>query len=279
MSRKKSLPRKIILSPILVIISIVVAASVGAIWLNQGVLQVLKMGQYPPIKISSDTQINQPSASPSITESSMEKQPTPTKPKTPKTISSQKAASQSQQYKVKIDSITPSVANFGDIITIRGSSFGSDSKQVRIYGPSGSQLASPIITDWSDNEIKAKVPPVQSGMIYEIQIETSAGDLSNKFGLKIGSGQPIISTYPQSAAPGAKITLTGKSFGNEKGEIKIYGPWTSTNFAGNCSINNWTDGSVECTLPASLSIPGNYGLSLITSDGRQASFVYFDTAN
>lgn len=177
------------------------------------------------------------------------------------------------QFKIKIDSLSPTVANFGDSLTIKGSGFKTGAGMINIYGPTGDKVSGPIINFWSETEIRTTVPPLRGNTAFQIEIENPKGEKSNRVIFQTKNGQPIISNYPKNASRGNNIVIQGREFGDTFGEIKLYKSNSLNGPAENCIIASWMNNTVNCAIPNSLSSE-EYGLSLKTSEGLQASFVY-----
>lgn len=172
------------------------------------------------------------------------------------------------QSTVKLDSISPNPTKYGDTITLTGSGFGS-SGYVVFTNPWGYTSGAGVIS-WSDTEIKAYVPPTKGE--NKVQIEGPGGVKSNIYNLQVTLKQPYISSMPYSSVPGREITISGEEFGASTGVVNLYGPNSPTTPAGNCNITSWSDTQIKCTLPDSLSTTGYYDVSIVASDGRQASY-------
>lgn len=104
---------------------------------------------------------------------------------------------------VQIESISPSKGKVGDVIVIQGKGFGKSSfyypdptnwkGMVSFYGPSGQNSGgapSACTKDWdyscwSDNQVKIKVPGVQPGFTFQIEVTSSDGEKSNRLPFEV----------------------------------------------------------------------------------------------
>lgn len=173
------------------------------------------------------------------------------------------------QSTTKLDSISPNPTKYGDLITLKGSGFGSSGQYVVFTNPYGYTSGAGVIS-WNDTEIKAYVPPTKGE--NKVQVEGPNGVRSNVYILQVTLKQPYISSMPYSSVPGREITISGEEFGANTGAVNLYGPSSSTTPAGNCNVTSWSDTQIKCTLPDSLSTTGYYDVSIAASDGRQASY-------
>lgn len=178
-----------------------------------------------------------------------------------------------QQFKIIINSVSPTTVNFGDSLTIRGSGFKIGAGEINLYGPTGEKIGSPSINYWSETEIRITIPPLRGNSTFQIEVENPKGEKSNRLTFQTKSGQPIISNYPKTTNRGSTIILQGREFGDSSGEIKLYKENSLSNPADSCAVVSWMNNTVNCVVPSSLP-GGEYGLSLKTSGGFQASFIY-----
>lgn len=104
-------------------------------------------------------------------------------------------------YSVRLNAISPIQGRVGDIITLSGSGFGKSSfyypdpskfqGMILFYGPSGQNSgAAPWggewkINDWTDAEIKARVPSVAAGITYQVEVTSSDGQKSNRVSFEV----------------------------------------------------------------------------------------------
>lgn len=177
------------------------------------------------------------------------------------------------QSLVRLESISPNSTKYGEIITLKGSGFGSSGQYVIFTNPYGFTSGAGLVS-WSDTEIKAYVPPTRGE--NKVQVEGPNGVKSNIYSLEVMSGQPYISSIPTEAKPGQEITISGSEFGLSTGVINLYGPNTSSSTAGNCSITSWSDTEIKCVIPSNFSTNSEYAVSVVTSDGRPASYKYIN---
>lgn len=104
-------------------------------------------------------------------------------------------------YSVHLNAISPLQGKVGDTIILTGSGFGKSSfyypdpsqfqGMISFYGPSGQNSgAAPWggewkISDWTDAEIKARVPGVTPGTIYQVGVTSSEGQKSNRVSFEV----------------------------------------------------------------------------------------------
>jgi IPT/TIG domain/Glucodextranase, domain B len=113
-----------------------------------------------------------------------------------------------------ISSISPTSGAPGSTITIAGSGFGATqgSSTVTFNGISAA------VVSWSDTQIVIIVPTgATSGNI----VVTVNGTVSNSFFFNVTLPLAITSVAPQSAVPGAPVTIFGTSFGASQGSGQV----------------------------------------------------------
>lgn len=181
------------------------------------------------------------------------------------------------QSSVKLDSISPNPTKSGDTITLKGSGFGSSGQYVIFTNPQGFTSGAGIIS-WSDTEIKAYVPPTKGE--NKVQVEGSTGVKSNVYTLQVTSGQPYFASIgPSNVKPGGEITVNGDEFGDSKGEINFYKPDNISSASGGSVIYSWTNTEIKANVPGILAPNQEYGIQVVTADGRKSSFKYYQVGN
>jgi formylglycine-generating enzyme required for sulfatase activity len=130
-----------------------------------------------------------------------------------------------------IQSITPSIANIGDIITVKGSGFGA--KQGTSY-VSFSEIKAINYSAWSDTEIKVKVPFGANTGKLSVTVNNAK---SNGVDFEVLVPPFISEINPSSFKPGAEVTIEGLGFGATRGSsvvnfgsltVSEYKSWTAT---------------------------------------------------
>lgn len=184
------------------------------------------------------------------------------------------------QIIVKIDSITPTSGNYGSEITIKGSNFGYVNGSVSFYNSSGINSGGSTIVSWSDSEVKGKVPFVKSDSDYQVEVGTSNGKKSNRIAFRVLAGQPIISSIaPSSMGPGDEIIIDGSGFGSNTGSVNFHQVDSPDSASGGSVITSWSDTQIKGNVPGILAPNTEYGIQIITSDGRRSSFKYYQVGN
>lgn len=181
------------------------------------------------------------------------------------------------QSSVKIDSITPNPAKFGDTVTLRGSGFGSFGQQVLFTNSLGYTTGAPVLSR-SDSEIKVNVPPSKGEVM--VQVEDASGVKSNAYSLQVTSGQPYFgSISPSNVKPGGEIVITGREFGNRSGVVNFYHGNSISSSAGGSVIYSWSNTLIKANVPGIIAPNQEYGIQIVTSDGRVSSFKYYQVGN
>lgn len=183
------------------------------------------------------------------------------------------------QSSVRLESVNPSSADYGQIITLKGLGFGSTAGHVSFYNPSGQNSGWGPTESWSDSEIKLKVPPFQGGYEFQIEVQHADNTKSNKKSLKVTNGQPYIqSVRPENITANGEITVNGRGFGSSTGTIKLstYDPKsTQSQEIGNAQIVSWSEGEIRFKAPRNIDSNLKYDMFVIASDGRSSSLTPF----
>lgn len=116
-----------------------------------------------------------------------------------------------------ITSVSPSVANPGDEITITGKYFGI-TKQDSTVTLNSLPLT---VTSWSDTEIKAILPPLAESGIIVVTVRGRSSQSSASAQIFIGKepvvGSPIVTGLSQSSGyPGIVLIVYGQNFGEPR---------------------------------------------------------------
>jgi len=153
-----------------------------------------------PTPTSSSSPSTKPSFPPTAKPSQAHTSTNPTPVVTPIPISTPSPSVQSSVY---IDSISPSSGKVGDEFIIKGSGFGKSSfyypdptkfqGMISFYGPSGQNSGGApwgcewCKDNWSDNQIKARVPGVATGVTFQVEVTSSDGQKSNRVSFKVSN--------------------------------------------------------------------------------------------
>ena len=128
----------------------------------------------------------------------------------------------------EIRSIAPQIGAPGSVMTISGSSFGSE-RNTSFVEIGGASLTSSSYLSWSSTEIKIQLPAnVQDGLVYVVTKRGRSQPVvfANKNNLPMAITQvgvqtalPLIeSESPQKISVGQVLTITGSNFGSIRGE-------------------------------------------------------------
>ena len=134
-----------------------------------------------------------------------------------------------------ISSLSPAQAAVGELVTINGSNFGSDSGTVTFNGI----VASGCL--WANTSIQCHVPEgTTSGPIV---VTTAVGSPSNNFAFTVLSAPIMTSISPSSGLAGSVVTILGSNFGTMQGTSTV-------SFNGTLATpSNWSDTSITVPVP------------------------------
>lgn len=270
--------------PLLVLIVIVVVGSIGSfIYFKQ-----TKVAQPSSSVVTKPVQTASSSAVPTVSNQPLPSlKPVKTSPPTPVVtpVTTPAPAQQNSRSSVKLESISPAAANSGDEIRLIGSGFGTIMGKVILYnqilGPN-----TPFMTitpnRWTDTEIKITIPPAVGGQDINTEVQHPDGTKSNRVSFHINGGQPRISSIsPSNAQPLQQIALSGNEFGNQAGSVDIF----STNNVDlsnpntKCEASSWSNSQISCKLPSNVNNGQEYGIRVVSSDGRGSSMSYYKVGN
>lgn len=173
-----------------------------------------------------------------------------------------------------ITSITPSTAKTGDVVQIKGTSFGTSQNNSEVWFGAVKALASDIVS-WIDNQIDVKVPEgAVSGDVHVL----SDGEESNDVSFTVGGG-PMITDIIDNlynrdhqgihrfTIPNNSVQIIGQFFGDR--------PSLRSVFVNNieAEVYNWSDTLVVFKLPEQPT--GNITVKLVSSNGESNEFPYF----
>jgi transglutaminase-like putative cysteine protease len=197
----------------------------------------------------------------------------------------------------EIESISPTTGNAGDILTIRGSSFGDErgDGEVSIAGRSPTSSA---YLEWSDTRISLRIPEdAGSGLVHvTTRNGRSEGHLfANRRHIPVlvsgpvAPGVPFVeSVDPSRGEIGDAIEITGTNFGLSRGRGRVLFNWvvseeqdtykdgqvprTVAARQRDSDYMEWTDRSIRVRVPDAAS-PGNI---VVTTDKGTSNAVFFE---
>lgn len=220
-------------------------------------------------------------STPTLTPTPIKSRLTPTKKPTPTTFFyPTRTPTPTPVFSVKLNSVFPSSGNIESEITLRGSGFGSTTKNVWFYTTSGINVGGGPILMWNDTEIRTKVPPLKGNTDFKIEVEIAKGEKSNRVYFRVTGGQPYVTAItPSNGKPGGEITISGEGFGNGSGIVYFYTPGNYSVATGSTTGTAWGDTQIKLTLPGNLSAGQEYGVQIKTSDGRRNSIKFYQLGN
>lgn len=180
-------------------------------------------------------------------------------------------SAQTGSLEVKLDSVDPTSGNAEDLITLKGSGFGSLAGSIYFRSNIDDPCCATQADFWSDTEIKVAV--VASGIRVKISIavETAEGKISNYLDFEVLSGLPLIENIePGETPPGQFTAIYGKEFGDDLGHVNFYE--SSGAFVGECVFGAgyvWNNSQISCIVPEEL-WAGDYNIEVVTSDLRES---------
>ena len=154
----------------------------------------------------------------------------------------------------QITSVTPSPVRYNQVVTIRGTGFGSIRGTSKVVFYLGQELSSSQYVSWSDTRIQVRVPT--GARTGNLQVVTARGN--DTFRVTITS--PWIRTVsPRSGRANTLVTVTGSNFGSSRGSSSV-----RIGFAAIPSISTWSSSRIQFRIPVNMR-SGN--LSVRTSEG------------
>ena len=154
----------------------------------------------------------------------------------------------------QITSVTPSPVRYNQVVTIRGTGFGSIRGTSKVVFYLGQELSSSQYVSWSDTRIQVRVPT--GARTGNLQVVTARGN--DTFRVTITS--PWIRTVsPRSGRSNTLVTVTGSNFGSSRGSSSV-----RIGFAAIPSISTWSSSRIQFRIPVNMR-SGN--LSVRTSEG------------
>lgn len=184
------------------------------------------------------------------------------------------AVGQQLYLEVKLDSVDPVSGNAEDLITLKGSGFGSNSGVVYFKSNEDDSCCETLADFWSDTEIRVAVMATGIRGKIRIAVETADGKISNYLDFEVVSGMPLLENIePKQTSPGQFIAIYGKEFGGDLGHVNFY---ESTGaFVGECVFGAgfvWNNSQISCIVPEELLV-GDYNIEVVTSQGRESDIM------
>lgn len=157
-----------------------------------------------------------------------------------------------------ISGLSPSSARDGDTVTINGQDFGSSPGTVTLGGQA---LDSSNLSGWGMDRITFAVPA--GAVPGQVGVTTADGrGAVNAANLSL---VPVISSVtPTSASPGAYVTISGSTFGQNPGSVTIGGRAAQ--------IADWADTAIIAVVP-----PGATSGKLVVNSGYGQSVAWGQT--
>ena len=158
----------------------------------------------------------------------------------------------------QITSISPSRVRYNQVVTIRGTAFGTNRGTSRVVFHSGKSPSSSQYVSWSNTQIQVRVP--SGARTGNVQVVTTNG--SDTARLTVTS--PWISgVSPGTARSNSVVTVSGENFGSSRGSSSVrIGSVAITSFS------SWTSRSIRFRVPRNTP-PGN--LTVRTAEGTSNS--------
>ena len=156
----------------------------------------------------------------------------------------------------QITSISPSRAQYNQVITIRGTAFGANRGTSRVIFQGGKEPSSSQYVSWSDTRIQVRVPA--GARTGNVQVITANG--SDTARLTITS--PWISSIsPQTGRTNTVVTISGGNFGSSRGSSTVR---IGSVAIPSSSFTSWSSSAIRFRIPLNTP-PGN--LTVRTSEG------------
>ena len=156
----------------------------------------------------------------------------------------------------QITSISPSRAQYNQVITIRGTAFGANRGTSRVIFQGGKEPSSSQYVSWSDTRIQVRVPV--GARTGNVQVITANG--SDTARLTITS--PWISSIsPQTGRTNTVVTISGGNFGSSRGSSTVR---IGSVAIPSSSFTSWSSSAIRFRIPLNTP-PGN--LTVRTSEG------------
>ena len=154
----------------------------------------------------------------------------------------------------RITSVSPKRVRYDQVVTIRGTNFGSTRGAGRVVFYGGSEPGSSQYANWSDSQIQVRVPT--GARTGDLQVVTSAGSAT----ARLTTTSPWVrSVSPQSGRTNTLVTIYGENFGSSRGNGSVRIGRTAVS-----SFSSWTNTTIKFRIPPNTQ-SGN--LSVRTSEG------------
>jgi len=155
-----------------------------------------------------------------------------------------------------LTSISPTRAQPGDRLTLRGGNFGSSRGSGYVLFTALLPSAEDYVS-WSDRRIVVRVP--EQAPSGDVRVTTSNGT-SEAMRVTIGGAAPWISSIsPQTARSNTVVTVSGGNFGSSRGSSSVQIGSTAIT-----AFTSWTNGTIRFRVPRNTP-PGN--LTVRTAEG------------
>ena len=154
----------------------------------------------------------------------------------------------------QITSVSPSRVRYNQVLTIRGTGFGTTRGTSKVVFYLGREPTAFQYVTWSDTRIQVRVPT--GARTGNLQVVTARGN--DTFRLTITSPR-ISSISPRSGRSNTLVTVTGSNFGSSRGSSTV-----RIRFAAIPSFTAWSNSRIQFRIPVN-SRSGN--LSVRTSEG------------
>ncbi len=167
-----------------------------------------------------------------------------------------------------ITKVEPSSPVIGSTVTITGTGFGDSQGSGTTAGYV--QIDTVQVTTgltWSGTSIKFTVPSTAPEGATTMLVHTQYNGDSNELSVTVTGNRPkITSIAPDSAAPGASITITGTKFGSTQGSgtTKSYILFDSEKQE---TVTSWSDTSIKCAIPNTAQTGSAVPVKVHTSTG------------
>ncbi len=155
-----------------------------------------------------------------------------------------------------LDSISPAIAEPGEILVLQGRHFG-DERGDKWLEIAGSRLSESAYIKWTDTTIMASIPPaVDDGLVYVVNQygKSNPRIFANKNNIPVTArinyeiGLPEISSISSLVTEtGAALTIIGKNFGITKGKSVVLFSWQIDQAIPVSPISRTSQSSIACS--------------------------------
>ena len=165
----------------------------------------------------------------------------------------------------QITSVSPSRVRYNQVVTIRGTRFGTTRGTGKVVFYLGQVLSASQYVSWSDTRIQVRVPT--GARTGNLQVVTANGN--DTFRLTITSPW-VRSISPTSGRSNTLITVTGSNFGFSRGSSSVRIGWAAIP-----SFTTWSSSRIQFRIPVNMR-SGN--LSVRTTEGT-SNTVFLEVAS